>query len=308
MQEPPDSGQGPPSPRDPRRPGGLRGPGRPDGPEDLRPRLMVIVLTFVLVSVLLNQSTPLGLMDAFFLGALLVLLPSMAVLQLRMLEDEPMERVPVYLGSGATILLLAGASLLAGVRRIGWEGMGLGAMALTPFLIWTVGLTVAGLALMGIFHLVGRKLGVRESRMLEQLLPETPREKAIFAGLSLAAGLGEELAYRAYAITTIALALTAMRLPASMAGTAPLDIPPVPDQGAILWLAIIIASIAFGFLHAYQGTIGILRTASLGLVLAVSFLMTGNLWPAVAAHALIDLLAGLVIGKHFLRHGNHHGN
>jgi membrane protease YdiL (CAAX protease family) len=276
----------------------------------------MIALAFLLTSVLLNFSTPLDFADAFLLGALLVLLPSMAVLQLRMLEDEPLEREAVYLGSGATILLLGGASFLTGMRRIGLDGMGLGRIDAGSFLLWTVGLTAAGFALMAAFHWVGLRLRIDETSMLEQLLPETPREKALFAGLSLCAGIGEELAYRAYAITTIALALTAFTAsgPTGVAGgpdaaaAAARAAASGATEGAILWLSILVASGAFGFLHAYQGVIGILRTASLGFVLAVSFLMTGNLWPAVAAHTLIDLLVGLVLGKHILRYGRGNGD
>ena len=62
------------------------------------------------------------------------------------------------------------------------------------------------------------------------------------------------------------------------------------------WIAAGLSSVAFGVLHAYQGSVGILRTALIGFVLAVSVLMTESLVPGIMAHALIDLIAGLVIG------------
>jgi membrane protease YdiL (CAAX protease family) len=39
----------------------------------------------------------------------------------------------------------------------------------------------------------------------------------------------------------------------------------------------------------------------LGMLLAASFLVAGTLWPAVLAHALLDLLAGLVLGESLIR-------
>lgn len=264
---------------------------------------------FLVISLLLHLSSPLGFPASFLLGALLVLLPALAVGQLRLLEDEEIvERVPVYVGSAITILLLGGVALLVGARAVGLEALGLAPYPLESFAAWTLGLTLAGLALILLFHLLGGWLGVDETAILEQLLPVTPAEKLLFSGLSLAAGLGEELAYRGFAITAITLALSPMWIPGAAAAEAEATLHAAGSGGIGVWIAAVIASAAFGFLHAYQGAIGIIRTALLGFVLAVSFLMSTSLWPAIAAHALIDLVAGLVLGRHLLRNGKADGN
>jgi len=90
--------------------------------------------------------------------------------------------------------------------------------------------------------------------------------------LSLAAGLGEETAYRGYLITVLA-PLT------GLAGAA------------------VLSSAVFGVLHVYQGWLGIPRTALLGGLLAWGFLASGSLWPAIVAHTVIDLIAGIALGE-----------
>jgi membrane protease YdiL (CAAX protease family) len=59
--------------------------------------------------------------------------------------------------------------------------------------------------------------------------------------------------------------------------------------------------VVFGLLHAYQGPLGMMRTALLGLLLAASLLLSGSIWPAITAHVALDLLGGLVWGERFAR-------
>jgi membrane protease YdiL (CAAX protease family) len=136
-----------------------------------------------------------------------------------------------------------------------------------------VGIIVFALLVLILFHRGRKTLGVRESPILAQLLPSAPHEKGVFALLSVAAGVGEELTYRAYVIPVLALLLGSP------------------------WGAAALSSVAFGVLHAYQGWLGVLRTAVLGFLLAASFLVSGSLWPAVLAHTILDLLGGLVLGE-----------
>jgi membrane protease YdiL (CAAX protease family) len=133
----------------------------------------------------------------------------------------------------------------------------------------------AGLLLIGVFHGIARRVGFTDSRLLSQLLPRTKKERGIFALLSLTAGSGEELAYRGYAIP----ALT-----------------PLLGVGG----AAVVSTAVFGVMHAYQGALGIVRTALMGGVLAWGFLASGSLWPAVLAHILIDLVAGIALGEKLL--------
>ena len=53
------------------------------------------------------------------------------------------------------------------------------------------------------------------------------------------------------------------------------------------------AVIVFSAGHFYQGAIGVWRAGLLGVVLAVTFIITGSMVPGMIAHFLIDALAGL---------------
>ena len=56
--------------------------------------------------------------------------------------------------------------------------------------------------------------------------------------------------------------------------------------------AVLISSIIFGLLHAYQGLTGILLTGSLGLLAGIFYLLNGRrIWPLILIHGLIDTIA-----------------
>ena len=109
--------------------------------------------------------------------------------------------------------------------------------SILPFLSEVLGaVAAAALVVLGI-HRLRRSLGIRESPLLEELIPRTPREKRIFVILSIAAGIGEEVAFRGYALGTLA-----------------------PFLGGA-WGAAAFTAVVFGVLHAYQGPLGMARTA-----------------------------------------------
>lgn len=229
------------------------------------------VLASLALAAGLTWASPLPALDTLLLPAFLVLLPVLSAIQVPFVRDEDLERIPVYVGSSVTILGLGALSLLLGFRLEGPAGLGLGFPDAGTFLLWTGGLTAAGVALMEAFH----RAGSRETPILRRLLPTTGRERRAFVGVAFAAGTGEEIAYRGYVLVALQAA------------------------GVGAWGAAALSSVAFGFLHAYQGPVGVVRTATLGMALAASLIMTGSLWPAMAAHVLIDLLGGLVLGQRY---------
>ncbi len=234
--------------------------------------------SFPLLAVALWLGTPLGVGDTAFTTLLVALLPALAVAQLHFVDaEESFPRIPVYLSSGAVILILGWMALLVGGRSLGVDAMGIGPAPWPRVVGWTLGLSGAAVLLLGAFLAARRRLGIRESRLLRLLLPVTATDKAVFAGLSLAAGMGEELAYRGYLLPTLV----------GLLGSE--------------WSAALVSSLVFGILHAYQGWLGVARTAILGMLLAGSFLMAGTLWPAILAHAILDLVAGLVLGESLIR-------
>lgn len=227
----------------------------------------------VQLTLLLVVEMPLA--DTILLAALLVAVPAFATAQLPLVEGVRIERLPAYWGSIAALWMIGSACWLVGSRRGGAEALGLVALPAYPLIAWSVWLTLAGILIILAFREIAVWTGVQESPVLRDLLPRTRQEKGVFGLLSLAAGVGEEIAYRGYAISML-----------------------VPLLG--VWLSVVLTSAIFGLLHAYQGWLGTMRTALMGGVLAWGFLASGSLWPAIVAHTAIDLLAGIVLGERLL--------
>jgi membrane protease YdiL (CAAX protease family) len=236
------------------------------------------LIGYVVVVAVLVSSTPLPWLDALFLAALLELLPVFAIAQVDLARDLTVVRTQAYATSAVTILLLGIISLILGSRLVGTEGIGLAIEAgrVAHLSGWAVGTFAIGMATLWLFRVVRKSRGWVESRLVHELMPVTRREKGLFAALSLCAGLGEELAYRGYAISAVLVA------------------------GGSAALALALTSVAFAVLHSYQGALGIVRTGVVGLIMGAVFLYTGSVWPAVSAHVLIDLAVGFVFADKLL--------
>jgi uncharacterized protein len=98
------------------------------------------------------------------------------------------------------------------------------------------------------------------------LVPVTPRERVLFALVALAAGICEEVVYRAWLLDALHGA--------------------VGLNGATL---VVVAALLFGFGHYYQGPAGILITSVLGFAFCGLYIASGSLLVPIAIHALIDL-------------------
>ncbi|RBY85604.1 CPBP family intramembrane glutamic endopeptidase [Blastococcus sp. TF02A-30] len=99
------------------------------------------------------------------------------------------------------------------------------------------------------------------------LLPRTTRERRLFTVVGITAGVCEEWLYRGFFLAVVS----------AVAGGLP------------AWLLVLVAAVAFGLAHAYQGRSGIVLTGVLGGVMAALYLDTGSLLLPVLLHALIDL-------------------
>lgn len=104
------------------------------------------------------------------------------------------------------------------------------------------------------------------------IAPRTGREQALFYGVSLTAGIAEELAYRGLLFTLLA----------SLAGG--------------WWVAAIICAALFGIVHLFQGWKGAGIASLMGLREHLVVGLTGTLIVAVVVHILHDAIAGTVIG------------
>jgi uncharacterized protein len=99
------------------------------------------------------------------------------------------------------------------------------------------------------------------------LLPRTAGERRLFTAVGVTAGVCEEWLYRGFFLAVVS----------ALAGGLPTG------------LLVVIAAVAFGLAHAYQGPAGVLTTGLLGGVMAALYLQTGSLLLPILLHAAIDL-------------------
>ncbi len=210
---------------------------------------------------------------------LLVALPAIMLLQARFAGAAPLDpsstsRRAIYVSSATVTWTIAALSFAAAVAS-GFDARLLGLVAPDPVVVlaWIGALTGAGVGVI----VLARLLGATETAVVDLVLPRTPGERLGFVALSLSAGVGEELAYRGFLLPALGAA----------AGS--------------LWLGAAIASVAFGMMHAYQGVVGVLRASILGMLLSLPVVLSGTVIPAMAAHALIDVVAGLLIADWLMR-------
>ena len=246
-----------------------------DLPPCITALLWVGVTIFWAVQLSLYLLAELPLSDTILLATLLIAMPALAVAQVPLAKAREIERIPAYWSSIATLWLLGTISWLVGVRTDGVVAIGVTSLAPAPFIAWTLALLAAGLGIIVVFRQIAVVLRLGDSPLLRALLPQTADERRVFAVLSVAAGVGEEVAYRGYAI--------------------PVLVPVLGPVGALL-----LTSVVFGVLHTYQGALGVLRTTVMAAVLAGGFLLSGSLLPVIVAHVLIDMLAGLVLADKLL--------
>lgn len=211
---------------------------------------------------------------------LLVGLPTILLLQTRLMSELPedAEREAVYVSSAASVWTLAALAMLT-ARFSGFtrDELWLRFPGLGPLLAVAAATVAAGVLLMA----AARLLRIRESPLIHFLLPRTGSEKIAFGGLSVSAGIAEELVFRAFLIAALI------------------------DGGASLGLAVGFSVVVFALSHAYQGVLGVLRVGVLGALLTAPMLLTGSVYPAMIAHALLDLLAGLVLADWLMRDSDH---
>jgi membrane protease YdiL (CAAX protease family) len=97
------------------------------------------------------------------------------------------------------------------------------------------------------------------------LLPRTRGELKYGMGLSINAGVVEELLFR-------------LGMPALLFG--------IIGNGIVAFVA---ASVLFGLLHMYQKVWGVIGATFLGLAFTLLYLLTGSIWVVMIVHALVDL-------------------
>ena len=237
-------------------------------------RAIPLLITGVFAAIVWLAAGDLHPAARVWLVVLVAVVPPVAIAQARALESvELPPRTALYAQSAFSLwALFALTVLVARLSGLDASGLGLVRLSLPSLLAWTGALTLAGVALM----LAAHRLGVRESRTLAELLPRTSRERLGFVGLSITAGVCEEVVFRGFLLTALAHAVDSMTV------------------------AALLAAAVFGLVHAYQGFAGSIRAALLGVVLSVPLLVSGTIVPAILAHAAIDVIGGFWLGPRLI--------
>ena len=194
-------------------------------------------------------------------------------------EIHQIPRRALYLSAVISqwILGLVGALVVLATGR-GFAGAGFRGLPFAEFLRWTAFLVIVALAALAIWLLL-EHLGwwPEESELVRLLMPETATEK-VWAVLLVAptAAVCEEFLYRGFLLAQLSEWL---------------------DSG---WWALILSSVIFALAHVYQGPSGMVRVALLGALLAYPVLRLESLYPSMAAHFVIDVVALVWLGPRFL--------
>ena len=104
------------------------------------------------------------------------------------------------------------------------------------------------------------------------MLPQGPLEIALWVGVSITAGVVEELVFRGYLMRQLASRLRSLPLA-------------VVAQG--LW---------FATMHAYEGLQSVLSICAIGIVFGIVALWRNQLRTNMIAHTCFDLVEGIAPG------------
>lgn len=163
-------------------------------------------------------------------------------------------------------------------RPLAWLGVH-GTLGLGFWVVAVLG--TAALVAFGIvaFRVRGASMEVKRAERdklgdLAPILPQDDRDLRVFFGLSVTAGVVEELIYRGFVLWVL-------------------------SQWMPLWVAVLLSSVSFGLAHSYQGRQGMLRTGLMGLLFAVLFVASGSVWLPMLFHAVFDILMGVQIRELF---------
>ena len=194
-------------------------------------------------------------------------------------QTRPDKRVPLY---NKTMLHLWG---LAAVISALWLLSGRNFYALGFQSSQTIGFwTIAGLTVFATLYFIWQILGMQTSPKarldfqkqiskagdIDLVKPETPAELRSFLLTSITAGITEEIVFRGFLISAMAIWMP-------------------------IWFAGLAAAALFIIAHAYQGIRGMLQLIPISLIFTAMFIVSGSLWPCIALHILIDISYGLMI-------------
>ena len=119
------------------------------------------------------------------------------------------------------------------------------------------------------FHTGTRERIFEQLKEIDYLLPQSRSEIALFAGVSVTAGICEEVLFRGFLFAYL--------------HSSPWNLDPLT--------IVMVSSAMFGIAHLGQGVKGVLLTGMIGAALGILYVVTGSLLAPIVLHILIDLRA-----------------
>lgn len=247
------------------------------------PALSTTACSFVVASLASNvEVSPLRAPWDFLLILLFlaVVVPLRGRVRMKRLLALPqvssLERLAMY----ATTIAVQWALAALVVWRAMDRGFNLSDLAIAvPDARDTLVVTVALVALIGAVQFFAlRRLATvpAEQRgftavLARKLLPQNTVEALAFFALAVTVGVCEEVVYRAFAFTALE-----------------------HIAGGATYVGLVGSAVLFSVAHLYQGRRGMISTFLAGLLFGIARITTGSIAPAIVAHTLADLVAGLV--------------
>lgn len=193
----------------------------------------------------------------------------------RLQRNEPGLRRRVYLQVMAEqwALCFAAIAIWAAAGRP-WEWLGFRASLEWPFWAGLGFSALWGLLFWAQLNAVRKSAEVRAAMRKQidakvgAIIPHAPDEIPAYYGLSITAGVCEEVLMRGYLMAYL-------------------------GQWMELWPAVGVSSVIFGLAHLYQGPANAVRTGVMGLLFGTAYALTGSLWTPILMHALLDAFSGL---------------
>jgi membrane protease YdiL (CAAX protease family) len=223
------------------------------------------------------------------LGVLGIVVPWRGKVRVRTLlarpSVEPAERIAMY---GSTIAFQWIAATFTAWRCYvrGWDAARLGVTLDRSAFTIAVGVMLASflaLVQLGSLRQLARlPSGESEQasfvyQMARKLMPQSLMEALPFVALVCTVSLCEEFLFRGFAFVVF------------------------ESVGGGIAAGIVGSAALFGIAHLYQGSRGVVTTSFLGLVFAGTRAYTHSLVPAILAHLVVDLMAGLLAPRMLLR-------
>ena len=220
-----------------------------------------------------------NLFDHVFIFVIAIVYPIVSFISFRRLlkrvaAGETVDRSQLYRNTiiGHWTLFIVGMAIWAFAARP-WSAMGFGLQLDLWFTLATV-LTIIGVVflvmqLRQVNAAPQKKIdGYREQfGNLAILLPRNGNELARFYGLSITAGIVEEVLWRGFLIWYL-------------------------NQFMPLWAAALVSAVGFGLAHAYQGMANMPQLIMVGLLFSALFVISGSVWLPIIMHAAVDILQG----------------